>query len=63
MSDRLHDLYREHLGDEALDRQRQAAKDYFPCCGEHRDGPHHESCSNYVQVELLPVHEDQERLL
>lgn len=27
MSDRVHDLYREHLGDEALERQRQAAKE------------------------------------
>lgn len=63
MSDRVHDLYREHLGDEALERQRQAARDYWPCCGEHRTGPHNEGCAKFVPVELPPVHENQESLL
>ena len=54
------DLYREHAGDEALERQRQAALEFWPCCGERRTDAHHPVCRNFVPPD---IHEDQERLL
>lgn len=57
------DRYRQEFGPETLERQQQAAKDYWPCCGEHRADGHHPECSLYRPDEPPAVHEDQESLL
>lgn len=62
MADRREDLYAEALSPEALARQREAAKEYWICCGEWRGGPHHEACKNFVEIPA-PVSPDQESLL
>lgn len=63
MPDRREEMYGEALGPDALARQRQAAIDYWPCCGEHRSDPHHEMCKNYVADAPPPEIEGQESLL
>jgi hypothetical protein len=55
--------YGDEQGSEALARQRQASKDHHVCCGEWKDGPHHEACKNYVPDELPPVIDGQESLI
>lgn len=62
MSERALKLYEEELGREALERQRDLAKALWPCCGEHRGGPHHEMCKKY-EAPVAVVHTDQIGLL
>lgn len=60
---RLERLYEEKHGKEALERQKQAAKNYHWCCAEPIDGPHHELCSKFVPEDVPDVIEGQESLL
>ena len=55
--------YEDTYGREAQERQTELAKDYLPCCGEHKDDGHHEACSERPAVEEVAVHPDQEALL
>lgn len=55
--------YGRELGDDALARQQQLARDLHKCCGEWKGGPHHEACRNYVPEEQPPVIDGQESLL
>lgn len=63
MTNPREERYAEELGAEALARQRQLAKDHFKCCGEHKSGPHHESCKNFVEDAPPSVIEGQETLI
>lgn len=63
VSERKEKMYGEALGVDALERQRQAAKDYHTCCGEWMTGPHHEECAKFVPDELPPQIEGQGSLL
>lgn len=51
--------YEDEFGVEAAERQRELAKQFFTCCGEHREGPHHVDCAKFVAVEVPQVHADQ----
>lgn len=55
--------YAAHLGEEARRRQEQLAKDYFVCCGEHKQDGHHEACPKRPPDEPPIVHPDQGALL
>lgn len=55
--------YAAEKGEEALARQKQAAKDYYWCCGEPITGPHHLACRHFVEDEAPPFIEGQESLL
>lgn len=48
---RERDLYAGHFSTETVERQAELAKALWPCCGEHRDGPHHQACAKYVEPE------------
>lgn len=63
MTDQRVKRYGDELGPDALERQRKAAKDFFSCCGEHKSGPHHEVCKNFVPDAAPPVIDGQESLL
>jgi hypothetical protein len=61
--DRVKQAYAEQFGTETTERQTQLAKALWPCCGEHRDGPHHEACAKYVADPTPEIHPDQSSLL
>lgn len=54
--------YEDLHGSEALRRQQQAARDYLPCWGEHKDDGHHEACSKKPVDDLPAVIPGQETL-
>lgn len=54
--------YEDQFGREALARQTELARAFWPCCGEPNDGPHHAGCSKHVVDEAPAVHADQAAL-
>jgi hypothetical protein len=60
--DRIQQLYAQQLGDERADEQAELAKQLHACCGENRDGPHHEACAKWVEP-APTVHPNQETLI
>ena len=61
--DRAQGHYRSDLGTEALERQRLLAKELHACCGEWRNGPHHEACKHFVPDQAPAEIPGQETLL
>lgn len=59
---REREWYASQFPDEVVDAQVELAKALWPCCGENRDGPHHEACAKYVEP-APTVHPDQESLI
>jgi hypothetical protein len=62
VTDRARERYAEQFPPEVVERQAELAKTLHPCCGEHRDGPHHEACRKYVEPEPT-VHPGQATFL
>lgn len=58
---KVEQLYAEELGEQALERQKNAAKLFYWCCAESVQGPHHVVCKNYVEEPVIV--DGQETLL
>lgn len=47
--------YEEEMGVTARVRQEGLAKDRFVCCGELKDGEHHEACSKWKRIKSAVI--------
>jgi hypothetical protein len=53
-AERQERLYREELGEEALDRVRATFSLRHACCWEPNEGPHHPICKNADDPDAPP---------
>jgi hypothetical protein len=56
-------LYKQQLGEAALERQRALRGERHPCCWELVADSHHPACSKRPDDEPAPVHENQASIL
>jgi hypothetical protein len=56
-------LYRDELGDEALERVKTAFAERHACCWERSAGPHHPVCVNAEPDAPTPLIDGQETLV
>ena len=63
MNDRRVKAYEETVGADARERQERLAREFLPCCGEHRDDGHHQECSKRPADYVAPAIEGQETIL
>lgn len=55
--------YAAEKGADKLAAQQALAKEFWGCCGEPKDGLHHEGCRLYDPNPPPVIHADQETLL
>jgi hypothetical protein len=56
-------LYREQVGEAALERQQAERGERHPCCWELVADGHHPACSKRPDDEPVQVHADQASIL